>query len=692
MPRIQTYGSPQVGPAQATNARFRPADNNGGVGGAVAQGLQQIGVAGQQFAANEIELQKIRSEARIRETFNESADFIRELTETGPDAYYRKQGRDALASSDGVKERLSQKFNEMRARHSSPLEQQMFEASISRLFTDTEVGIARHDSAETITYGKQEAKGTQLSAVNSAILARDPETRESFIAAARSAVAKQVELDGGPPELTKALQDATEDDVHAGIISRHLTEDDYTGAVAYLTENESRFGAEARAKALNAIRIKKAQIETAANRAQSEQAQADKDFEDTVAGATNQGIIVSQTEFDRAISTARARGDNSKALQLEAAAYANRATAMMQNASVPQVSARLAEIEAAKDWRTKPELVLEHNSLDKLRTTLRNKPAAFAPLDVANPKSVEARRRAAYSDAKTRGLNYPQLFDGSDVANLQKDYQSGPAGRMRAVAAAAAFGGRDAMIAARQIAPNDGVFIHATQLAGEARALALNGREYLATNPELNAKKADGAQWNALATPVLRGMPPDSKENVKQTTLSIAASLMAQAGVAKPTSSQFQEYYGAALHLALGGSKGASGKTGGIGEWRGAPILLPTGMTQSEFDARLSRIDVQIDAHYGGRDGPLISMKALRRDFTPEAIGGGLYRFRGEDGELALKANGTPTVVDINRVPAPKQTAQARPAATPAIKPGNSIDDQRNARGWLQDWLFGGGE
>ena len=46
MPRIPQYGSPTVGPVQTTNARFRPADNDGGVGGAVARGLEALGKVG----------------------------------------------------------------------------------------------------------------------------------------------------------------------------------------------------------------------------------------------------------------------------------------------------------------------------------------------------------------------------------------------------------------------------------------------------------------------------------------------------------------------------------------------------------------------------------------------------------------------------------------------------------------------
>lgn len=662
------------------------------VGEAIGDGLQGLGRAGVDYAEGEANLLRTMSEARMRQTLNEGSDFIRDLTETGENAYYNKQGGDALEGRADAEKAITSKLEEMRTRHSSGLEQRMFEQSILPMFNDALTGVARHARAEVVPYAKQGAEGTIRSATNSAILARNPKDLENYIGTALQSIEAKGALDGFSPDSDVMTADkaAALSDIMVGQVDRRLAENDYEGAAKFALENQERFLGNAWSDTLNNLRTRKNQLEVQHRRAQAETVQIEKDFEDATQGSISQGIVVPEADVQRAIKTAEARGDESKALRLKASAYANRATASMSGASVPQVSARLADIEATKDWRTKPELVMEHNSLDRLRTTLQNKPPAFAPLDIHDAKSIERRRTAAYSDQQTRSLGAPRFFDQGDVSRYQQEYQSGPNGRLRAAAAAAAFRGADAATAARQIAPNDAVFIFASALdSPTTRELALNGQVYLSTNPELNPKNVDGKQWIEAAAPALRAMGSDFSAKAKSTALAIAATTMAREGITKPTTSQFQEHYAKAVHLALGGTP--DGK-GGVGTWHGEPILLPPGITQNEFDARLSRIDAQIDAHYS--DGSLISMKALRRDFTPELIGGGLFRFRSEDGKIALKRDGTPALIDINRVPPPSKKPAERPKPPPKtfMDPGQSrFDSQRDAhkRGWIAEWLKG---
>src|SRR3546814_10120506 len=57
MARIPTYGQPQVGPVQVTNARLRPADNNGGLLGAIGEGMAGLGRATSQYANAQDEIE-----------------------------------------------------------------------------------------------------------------------------------------------------------------------------------------------------------------------------------------------------------------------------------------------------------------------------------------------------------------------------------------------------------------------------------------------------------------------------------------------------------------------------------------------------------------------------------------------------------------------------------------------------------
>lgn len=81
MPRIPTYQPGQVGPVQTTGARFRAADNGGGVAGALADGMQRIGGAVADFAVAQDQINAANDDTQARKMTVEAAGKISALTQ-----------------------------------------------------------------------------------------------------------------------------------------------------------------------------------------------------------------------------------------------------------------------------------------------------------------------------------------------------------------------------------------------------------------------------------------------------------------------------------------------------------------------------------------------------------------------------------------------------------------------------------
>jgi hypothetical protein len=192
-----------------------------------------------------------------------------------------------------------------------------------------------------------------------------------------------------------------------------------------------------------------------------------------------------------------------------------------------------------------------------------------------------------------------------------------------------------ALSAARQLAPDDRAFQGAVLLAEPVRRLVVSGAEVLrgGTSPVSDARLRPTFQ--AFAAPALRAFTGDTGAMVADTASAIAAELASRRGLTSLTEPLALE----ALHLALGGGARDGVPTGGLGWWangggRGVRLVLPTGMTQRQFDTAIARLDRPLNAWWGGRR---ITAAELRRDFTPVAVGDGVYEWEDAHGR-ALKA------------------------------------------------------
>lgn len=403
---------------------------------------------------------------------------------------------------------------------------------------------------------------------------------------------------------------------------------------------------------VNRARVEAERAAAAAERDQKEQ-------EDTALTAAGAGIAVDANQFEALAIAAEARGDTSKALDLRQAGASARVTNAYQDASPEQITARLAEIEGVAKWQEKPDLVFQHNALDKLRTKRRNTPAEVAPPNMTDPRDIDRYVRAVEADAAERGV--PATYLSADmVRDYRDDLGKGPGGRGRVLDEIALLGGSRAMAAARQLAPNDRVFHYAASLDGHARSLALAGQEAIGANDKL-APEASARSRFREGSVALSGFGPDMERGALATARAITAEMLRQQGKTHWDPEVFDE----ALHVALGGGQRGQDKVGGLGRWGGAAILLPDDMSQSEFDRQLARRSGPSTAFSGSRELDWAEVRKMR----PMAVGDGIYQWVDAYGRPLRFKDGSPAwwnarkrVAGATATAPPRGSAQVRSA------------------------------
>lgn len=285
-----------------------------------------------------------------------------------------------------------------------------------------------------------------------------------------------------------------------------------------------------------------------------------------------------------------------------------------QNATPQTIAARVdalnAEI-ANRGDKVDPAHVIERNTLAAMlpqrRQELNDDPLALyarsggevTPLVSSDPASIQARygqwKKAQAQLGPTTG---PLLRDEVD-RYTQELAQGNTAGRIALVNELSNFPHDMAVAAARQVAPGNQHLQTAAALAAMGRygmtvaRDSLYGADAIAAHRGIINEKAFGSVFSQAAQ-ALTGLAPDAQHGIYDTAMGVTATRLARAGQVGPWPSGVlgvgQDGYqrkiaSVAINEALGGSKRPDGSyAGGIGTHAGAPTLLPTTMTQAEFD------------------------------------------------------------------------------------------------------------
>jgi hypothetical protein len=354
-----------------------------------------------------------------------------------------------------------------------------------------------------------------------------------------------------------------------------------------------------------------------------------------------------------------AAGDTGRAAVARSRGFEIQATEQHRGDSPAERQARI-EMLAAKSTRSAQEeselkgLKSQQDYVNGLSAIGRYEYATgkvAPPLDWSDPKSI-ARRVHTMQAAKGAYGGEPEFLKPGEEAPLKEVMATGTnPEKVAAMQSVAALPGPVALQVIDKVAGSDKNLRAAATLAtfgdgGARMSLALQGPAALLATPTLltREKDADGhfvgnspeEHWASLA-PALAGMPAAYVADLRQNTINIYAALAGKTGA-----KTFQpRLMGDAFLLAVGGERKGGVQRGGLGRWQGRTVLLPTGMSQAEFDSRLSRAGrfqwheaaVGAQPKHEGRD--FVTTGDLRR-LVPVMAGDGLYRLR--DGNTFVMA------------------------------------------------------
>ena len=432
------------------------------------------------------------------------------------------------------------------------------------------------------------------------------------------------------------------------------------------------------------IDIRREKMEAAAT-ARLEKAAAKEELDQLLREITD-GVPHSDEELATAAEKAAKFGLDKDGYDLGKARVEGQLNREFQTATPAQIDAEVkkydARIAKAGDNASVTDIVARDHLIGILST--RTKDVAKDPLtagakmgidvqevDWSNSGSVAARRRGA--DASAKALGVPPVYLTDEEVTQMRSQMDTPAGLLAVSSQLRQLGGKASRRAAQQVDPSNSWFHASLGLNDTARQMIYNGDKLLSTKQISVSANDTQPRWRQYAMPAMALLPTEAKGAVLQMAVRIYAQASAKMGL-----EDFDEdIFDSAINSAMGGTRRGDERLGGIGEYNGAKMVLPNGMSQSRFDGLIGALDfskAKVKPLY--RNGTAIPADVLRRDWTPVLSPSGQYRFQNSRGEYAGAAGNATYEIDFNildrRLPASLGT-------TPKLRATKSPSGARSA-------------
>lgn len=445
-------------------------------------------------------------------------------------------------------------------------------------------------------------------------------------------------------------------DTNPGAVAALLDSGQFDGLVSPQQADRLRNGAHAE------LRSREAQARA--------QAAADKAAQRDDLAATEVTLNAGGGSYADRVATAQrfeAMGDKSKAEEWKGKATTFAAFQEAADLKLPEMDARIAELTAKQGGKglssaeayelagVKDQRAASASRLDQSGGALLQQQYAtrrpLAPIDPANPASMQARARSAIAAAGAYDRNLVEPILPTELQSFKDLMGDRPGDKLRALDAIRAFGDPRAIAgAARQIAgADDGDMRIAATLPHETARDVLRGGETLRGNSAVWSEKQAAAVMQTYYRKTLALAGQGYADDVMTAAKNFYAERMTRAGETKWNPGRFAE----AIETVMGRTLTARGEVrGGVARMPQGIVIVPPTMAPQALMTRFARSRPQDYAKAADGRAPRWANGAAMterqfKQLLPTAIGGGRYGFRGPDGGLIEDDKGGIYSVDI---------------------------------------------
>lgn len=386
------------------------------------------------------------------------------------------------------------------------------------------------------------------------------------------------------------------------------------------------------------VEIRRAQVELEAQ--QRAKLAESREQIDLVITQLKDGAVIPDDQLKSLVDTATTLGLDKQGYDLAKLGITNDVNRTYRAAAPAQIDAALKQVQAqiaAKGDSVPASLTVRRDALQSLLTARTSEasadPLAVAaqngiasgPIDWNNPATIAQRKTAALAAAKMLGVP-PRLLTDEEAHQMRANMKT-PQGRMLAAQQLRSFGGREAGLAAEQVAPDDIVFKASLGLGVNNRQLVYEGQAVL----ESGKVKVDNAEARRVWTETASAATRELGQTATGATYQMAVAVYAQAMARRGETEFNEQLFRASINTALGGTTTNGVRKGGVGEWNGKAVVLPVNMTQAQFEQKLALAKPTSAYH---RNGKPISGADLRANYTPVMIAPNRYGFVNARGEF----------------------------------------------------------
>lgn len=675
MPRIPAYGDARVAPASPMQARYRAADNGGGVFGAIATGLMKTGAAIGDYAEVQARIVAEQEETSAKQADNELASYIQDAIDNPETGLRAKRGKDAVGAFESTMKEIDRRRTDLRKTLSTPIAQKAFDAVAEQRMLSTRSLVSRHVGQEFESWTDDTQAARIALAVSDAGTAfDDPAEADKHIATALGEIRKLGVRKGWSPEMI-ALESLKTESAARRLAGDRLSDVDPELGEQYL----KLYGAKMRPEDMDAvqdqIRTRRAaeaaeqrRMQAQARQEQREEAALVSEQARDVLDMIDNGHVVDGKSLQKLAGRLDQLGKPVLAIRVRSAGEVQSFTTQAREWRPDQLQGWINEKRAELKGNATPAQAAQVDAAEKLlgkmRAGIKADPLSWAaeagvarlqPVDFRDPKSVQARVKASLAIADRYSIRPVFLTDEETALMAGQIAKASPQQKVKiAQNIVTGFGryGRDVL---GSISGADPVFAHAGGLAATVSGGRETAERIFAGQQAWKDKAVSIPTANAFETAQGLGaalaFTPKTRSAIISSAKAIYASEAAAAGLDPKVVDE--ETWDRAINRAAGATYMRDGtRVGGVGTHRGVNIILPPSVSPDEFGSLVGRLNADdlkaINAKPVYGNGKPVDAETLRSGYLFDAGSGRYFVALDKRGSQFLRGPNGHFILDMN--------------------------------------------